>query len=58
VALPIATRVPQLWRGLTRALTAQVSRAAKAVKREDEIVYGVSGCTNVLEVWLMDKPEE
>jgi len=43
---------------LTTALKVQVSRAAKAAKREDEIVYGVGGCTKVLEVWLMDKPEK
>jgi len=41
-----------------RALKAQVSGAARAVKREDEVVYGVGGCTNVLELWLTDKPPE
>ena len=40
-----------------RALKVQVSRAAKAVGRQDEILYGVN-TSDELEVWLRDKPKQ
>jgi hypothetical protein len=40
-----------------RALKVQVSRAAKATGRQDEIQYGVSD-SEELEVWLREKPKQ
>ncbi|SRR6266496_1693370 len=40
-----------------RALKVQVSRAAKAAGRQDEILYGVN-TSDELEVWLRDKPKQ
>src|SRR2546421_1645195 len=40
-----------------RALKVQVSRAAKAAGRQDEILYGVN-TNDELEVWLRDKPKQ
>ncbi len=40
-----------------RALKVQVSRAANAAKRKDEIEYGVNE-NDELEVWLRDKPRQ
>jgi hypothetical protein len=40
-----------------RALKVQVSRAAKAAGRQEEILYGVNA-DGELEVWLRDKPKQ
>jgi len=40
-----------------RALKVQVSRAAKAAGRKDEILYG-ENANGELEVWLRDKPKQ
>ena len=40
-----------------RALKVQVSRAAKAAGRKDDILYGESA-NGELEVWLRDKPKQ
>src|SRR4051795_12990180 len=40
-----------------RALKVQVSRAAKAAGRTDEILYGVNA-SDELEVYLRDKPKQ
>src|SRR4051812_20051110 len=40
-----------------RALKVQVSRAAKAAGRQDQILYGVN-TDQELEVWLRDKPKQ
>src|SRR6266540_962722 len=40
-----------------RALKVQVSRAAKAAGRQDEILYGLSA-SDELEVWLREKPRQ
>ena len=40
-----------------RALKVQVSRAAKAAGRQDDILYGESA-VGELEVWLREKPKQ
>jgi hypothetical protein len=40
-----------------RALKVQVSRAAKAAGRQDEVLYGQND-NGELEVWLRDKPRQ
>ena len=40
-----------------RALKVQVSRAAKAVGRKDDILYG-ENAEGELEVWLRDRPKQ
>jgi hypothetical protein len=40
-----------------RALKVQVSRAAKAAGRQDDILYGLNDAGE-LEVWLRDKPKQ
>lgn len=40
-----------------RALKVQVSRAAKAAGRQDDILYGESAAGE-LEVWLREKPKQ
>jgi hypothetical protein len=40
-----------------RALKVQVSRAAKAAGRADDILYG-ENTSGELEVWLRDKPRQ
>src|SRR3954453_11479455 len=40
-----------------RALKVQVSRAAKAAGRQDEILYGLND-NGELEVWLREKPKQ
>jgi hypothetical protein len=40
-----------------RALKVQVSRAAKAAGRQDQILYGVNN-DDELEVWLREKPKQ
>ena len=40
-----------------RALKVQVSRAAKAAGRQDEIVYG-ENANGELEVWLRERPKQ
>jgi hypothetical protein len=40
-----------------RALKVQVSRAAKAAGRQDEILYG-ENANGELEVWLRERPKQ
>jgi len=40
-----------------RALKVQVSRAANAAGRKDEVLYG-ENTSGELEVWLRDKPKQ
>jgi hypothetical protein len=40
-----------------RALKVQISRAAKAAGRQDDILYG-ENANGELEVWLRDKPKQ
>src|SRR3954465_8955530 len=40
-----------------RALKVQVSRAAKAANRQDDVLYG-ENANGELEVWLRDKPKQ
>ena len=40
-----------------RALKVQVSRAAKAAGRQDDVLYG-ENANGELEVWLRDKPKQ
>lgn len=40
-----------------RALKVQVSRAAKAAEKKDDVLYG-ENANGQLEVWLRDKPKQ